>query len=108
MPSPVYVAAAIGIAVAITFALRLIPFLAGPKLRDSQVMASVSRWMPLGIVVILAVYGLSTIDFSAPDHGVPALAGAAVTALMHLWRRNVLLSILSGTAVCLVLANLVF
>ncbi|MCP3426106.1 AzlD domain-containing protein [Rothia sp. AR01] len=108
MPSPGYIVAVIAIAVGITFVLRLTPFLAAPKLRDSAAMTAVSRWMPLGIVVILAVYGLSTIDFSAPGHGVPALSGAAATVLVHVWRRNAVLSIVAGTAVCLVLANLVF
>jgi branched-subunit amino acid transport protein AzlD len=40
-------------------------------------------------------------------HGIPALAGAVVTAALHLWRRNVLLSIACGTAVYMVLSRII-
>ncbi|CPX14257.1 Putative transcriptional regulator%2C TetR family [Mycobacteroides abscessus] len=60
----------------------------------------------LGATVILAVYCLSTIDFTAPAHGTGPILGAAVTVGMHLWRRNAVLSIVVGTAACLLVTNL--
>ncbi|EIV08367.1 putative branched-chain amino acid transport protein [Mycobacteroides abscessus 4S-0206] len=56
--------------------------------------------------MILAVYCLSTIDFTAPAHGTGPILGAAVTVGMHLWRRNAVLSIVVGTAACLLATNL--
>ena len=38
----------------------------------------------------------------------PYLAGIAVTALLHLWKSNALLSIAGGTAVYMVLVQAVF
>jgi branched-subunit amino acid transport protein AzlD len=38
--------------------------------------------------------------------GLPALAAAALTALLHLWRRNPLLSIFGGTAAFMILERL--
>ncbi len=58
----------------------------------------------VGAITILAVYCLASIDTSGPHHGAPELAGVAVTVAAHLWR-NLILSLLTGTAVCLALAN---
>ncbi len=48
---------------------------------------------------------VSTSSFT-PNHCVPQLSGVIATAVMHLWRRNVMLSLLTGTAVCFTLAKL--
>ncbi|MGA9870340.1 MAG: AzlD domain-containing protein [Rhodococcus sp. (in: high G+C Gram-positive bacteria)] len=103
-----YVAAALAVAVAITFSLRAIPFVVRSSLRDSALLDSLARWMPLGAVAILAVYALTSIDLGSSAHGIPQLAGVAATVGTHLWRRNIALSILVGTGTCVVLANWVF
>lgn len=105
MPDYLYIAAALATAVAITFTLRAIPFVVRSRLGGSAVLESFGRWMPLGAVAILAVYALSSIDIGNSVHGIPQIAGVAATVGMHLWRRNVALSILVGTAVCVVLQN---
>ena len=105
MPEPSYVAAALGTAVAITVTLRAAPFVLKSRLNGSQLLADVGRWMPLGAVVILAIYALAGIKITGPGHGVPEIAGVAVTVAVQLWRRNMVLSIVSGTTVCLLLAN---
>ncbi|MDQ4502626.1 AzlD domain-containing protein [Sinomonas sp. ASV322] len=106
MPDAGYIAAALAIGVAITVALRAIPFGMKALVRESALLHDLGRWMPLGAVTILAVYGLATIDFAGGQHGVPEGAGVMVTIAFHVWRRNAVLSIAAGTAVCLVLANL--
>lgn len=105
MPEPGYIAAALGTAVAITVTLRAAPFVLKSRLNGSPLLADVGRWMPLGAVVILAIYALAGIKITGPGHGGPEIAGVAVTVAVHPWRRNMVLSIVSGTAVCLLLAN---
>ncbi|SNT15934.1 branched-chain amino acid transporter permease [Rhodococcoides kyotonense] len=100
-----YIAGALGVAVAITFALRAIPFAVRSRLRESALLDSIGKWMTLGAVVILALYALSSIDVSTENHGVPQIAGVLVTVVVHLWRRNAALSIVGGTVVCVVLQN---
>ena len=94
MADGTYIATALAAAVVITFALR-----------DSRLVTDIGRWMPLGAVSILAAYCLSSIDVSGAGHGIPELTGVAVTVATHWWRRNAVLSILLGTAACIVLAN---
>lgn len=103
LPHPGYVAAAIGVAIVITVTLRALPFLLKAAVADSDLLADLGRWMPLGAVAILALYCLSAIDFSGATHGLPELAGVAVTVAAHLWKRNAVLSIVAGTAACLAL-----
>ena len=42
------------------------------------------------------------------EHGLPEAIAVAATALLHLWKRNTLVSILAGTAVYMLLVQLVF
>lgn len=64
--------------------------------------------MPVGAVAILAVYALTSIDISGATHGIPQITGVLVTIGLHLWRRNIALSILGGTVTCVILMNWVF
>lgn len=105
MPESLYIPAALAVAVVITVALRTIPFLARRRLRDSALLFDLGRWMPLGIVTILAIYCLSLIDLSAPTRSAGPLVGVAVTVAIHLWRRNMVLSITAGTLACVLVAN---
>ncbi|HCE74249.1 MAG TPA: branched-chain amino acid transporter AzlD, partial [Lachnospiraceae bacterium] len=41
-------------------------------------------------------------------HGLPELLAIAVTAGLHLWKKNMLLSIAGGTIVYMLLVQLVF
>jgi branched-subunit amino acid transport protein AzlD len=102
---PAYVATALAVAVAITVSLRAIPFGLKNAMKESELLADVGRWMPLGAITILATYCLTTIDVTSPTHGVPELVGVAATVAVHLWRHNLVLSLVIGTAACLALSH---
>jgi branched-subunit amino acid transport protein AzlD len=105
VPNPPYLLAALAACVIVTWGLRALPFAALTPLRTSAVIDYLSTRMPVGVMVILAVYTLR--DFSLADQP-RALATAlalAATLGLHLWRRNAALSILGGTAVHVTLAS---
>jgi branched-subunit amino acid transport protein AzlD len=106
MHGDLYLAAALAAAVAVTVALRAIPFAVKNALRESALIADVDRWMPLGVMTILAVYALGSIDVVNWPNGIPEFAGVVVTVALHTWRHNAALSILGGTLVCIALANM--
>lgn len=81
----------------VTYALRLAPFVALRRVQDSPLVAFLGRVMPMGVMVILVVYTLSHVDLTAAPHGLREAAALAVTIALHLWRRNVLVSLLAGT-----------
>ena len=97
MPSAGHILLTLLVIFAVTYALRLAPFLALRRVRDSALVTFLGRTMPLGVMAILVVYTLSSVDVTAAPHGLPEAAGVVVTAALHLWRRNALLSIVGGT-----------
>lgn len=104
MPSASYLLAGVAVTAGVTFALRLAPFALASVLRGSPLLADFGRWMPAGAAIVLAVYCLASVDYAAASHGIPQLAGVAVTAAVHLARRNAVLSIIAGTAACIALS----
>jgi branched-subunit amino acid transport protein AzlD len=61
--------------------------------------------MPLGVMVVLAVYPLRDVPTDSTLAALPFVAAVPVTVGLHLWRHNALISILAGTAVHVVLAT---
>ncbi|MCL2533089.1 MAG: AzlD domain-containing protein [Nocardiaceae bacterium] len=107
MPDIGYILAALAVIMAVTFALRAVPFAVIAPLRSSALVHYLGAHMPVGIMLILAVYTLRDVTF-APASLVPAGAALAVTVGLHLWRSHALLSIVGGTAAFVVLQNWVF
>lgn len=88
---------------------RWTPFLLfadGKKL--PKVIEDLGRLLPPAMMGLLVVYSLRSVDILSGSHGLPEAIAVAVTALLHLWRRSTLLSILAGTAVYMVLVQVVF
>lgn len=107
MPSTGYLIAGVVVAGVITFALRALPFAILKPLRKSKAVQALGRWMPAGILVILAVVVLRDQLTASPDRIVPALVATAVTVVTHLLsKRRALVSIAAGTACYVLLLNL--
>jgi branched-subunit amino acid transport protein AzlD len=100
-----HIAALVVVSAAVTWAVRLLPFAVLAPMRHSAVVRYLSVHMPVGVMVILALYTLR----DAPKAGGVALVwlvvGVVVTAGLHLWRGQALLSILAGTAVYVTLMS---
>lgn len=103
-PEPLYLAAGLAIAVVLTVGLRATGFFAKRAVSSSTLQTIYERWMPMGVVTILAVYCLTGIDVSSVAASVPEVAGVLVTVGLHLWRGSMLLSMGGGAATCIVLA----
>jgi len=54
------------------------------------------------------VYCLKDATFLKYPYGIPELLGCAVVAVLHIWKRNSLLSIGVGTVFYMLLVQLVF
>ncbi|MFD7401977.1 branched-chain amino acid transporter permease [Streptomyces sp. NPDC059866] len=107
MPDTRYLIAVAGVCCAITWGLRALPFTALEPLRSSKAIQYLSTRMPAGVMVILSLYTLRTLPLTETRALAP-LAGLAVTVGLHLWRRNALLSVFAGTAVCVALSSTFF
>ncbi len=105
MPELPYLAAAVAVAAAITWALRALPFAVLRPLRDSPAVRYLSTRLPAGVMVILLVYCLRGLPLADPHRALAPLLALGVTVALHLWRRNVLLSVAAGTAVHVAVAS---
>lgn len=87
-----------------TMAARFLPFLAfSEKRRTPQYVRYLGRALPGAVFALLVVYCLRDVNVLAGSHGIPEAAAIAVTALLHLWKRQMLLSIAGGTVFYMIL-----
>lgn len=101
--------ATIAVCALVTASLRFLPFLIFSENRKTpEVIAYLGRILPFAIMGMLVVYCLKDISFTAPGFGIPEFLGCAAVALLHLWKRNTLLSIGGGTAFYMLLIQVIF
>ena len=98
----------IAICAAVTFLERALPFLVFGKREVPGVVRYLGRVLPMAIMATLVLYCIKDISFTAFAGWLPYCIGITVTALLHLWKNNSLLSIAGGTAVYMVLVQFVF
>lgn len=92
-----------------TLLTRALPFLLFPQDKDPpRFIRDLTTLLPPAVMGLLVIYCLKDVSLTAAPYGIPELIGVAVTAALHLWRRNSLLSIAVGTAVYMVLVQFVF
>ena len=91
----------------VTMLLRFLPFLIFRKQTPAYI-TYLGRVLPLAIIGMLVVYCLKDITLTAHPHGLPELIAAACVVGLQVWRRNALVSILSGTVVYMLLIQTVF
>ncbi len=99
----------IGCCVAGTMIPRFLPFLLFSSRRPTpKFILYLGKALPSAIFGMLVVYCLKDVKFTSGTYGLPELISIAVTVLIHLWKRNMMLSMAAGTACYMILINLVF
>ena len=97
---------AIALGTAVT---RFLPFLLFPPGKTPpKIIDELTTLLPPAVMGLLVVYCLKSVTFAVSPYGLPELIGVSVTAAVHLWRRNVLLSIAAGTIIYMVLVQVIF
>ena len=69
---------------------------------------NLGKVLPSAMMGLLVVYCLRSVSWLSVPHGAPELIAIAAVAGLHLWKRNVLLSIAGGTVLYMVLVQAVF
>ncbi|MGE8597000.1 branched-chain amino acid transporter permease [Bifidobacterium bifidum] len=92
-----------------TLCTRFLPFLVFPESKQPpKLVEYFGKALPYAMTGLLVVYALRNTPILTGSHGIPELIACAVITLLHLWKRNMLLSIAGGTAVYMLLIQLVF
>lgn len=99
----------VALAVAATVITRFLPFILFPKGRKiPQFIVYLGKVLPSAVFGLLIVYCLKNVDVTAGSHGLPELIAIAVTAALHIFKRNMLLSIAVGTVCYMLLVQFAF
>lgn len=100
---------AIAIIVLVTALTRFLPFilLSGNK-KTPKFIEKLSKLLPHAIMGMLVIYCLKDVSFTSVGGFLPSLIGCLVVALLYIWKRNTLLSIIAGTISYMLLVQFIF
>ena len=90
-----------------TALLRFLPFLVFRKSTPPYI-AYLGKVLPPALIGMLVIYCFKDVSFAAAPHGLPELIAAGCVVILHAWKRNTLISILGGTAIYMVLVQVIF
>lgn len=95
--------------VAATMLTRFLPFIIFPAGKPTpKYIVYLGRVLPPAIFGMLVIYCLKDVTILSGSHGIPELISIAIVVGLHLWKRQMLLSIFVGTVCYMLLVQLVF
>ena len=105
----IHAAGVIAVASIVTMLIRAFTFavFGGDKKRPA-VIDYLADVLPYAIMGMLVVYCLKNVSLVTAPHGLSELIACVLVVLLHLWKRNTLLSIIAGTAAYMFLIQVVF
>ena len=92
----------------VTAALRFLPFVLLRGKQTPPFIAYLGNVLPFAIMGMLVVYCLKGVSMTQLSSVLPAALGVGITAGLHLWKHNTLLSIIGGTVCYMILVQMVF
>ena len=106
VPQTFIIIAAIALGVQVS---RWLPFVAfSGKKEMPEFIKYLGRVMPPALMGLIVVYCFKGTDILGGNHGLPELIASAVVILTYKWKENLLISVGGGTAVYMLLVQLVF
>ena len=104
-----YSALLIAVVAIVTLLLRVLPFIIfGGKRKTPEIVTYLGKVLPYAIMGMLVVYCLKDISITSFPFGIPEVIASSAVVLLHLWKRNTLISVGVGTVLYMVLIQYVF
>lgn len=92
-----------------TIFTRVLPFILFPENKKiPKYINYLSDVLPYTIIGMLVVYCLKNISFNVHPYALPEIISISVITLLHLWKKNTLLSIGVGSILYIVLVQYIF
>ncbi len=112
MSGSIGIISSISIILVVAFAnilTRAFPFvLFGKRKKIHPLVTYLGKYLPPAIIATLVVYCLKDIKIMSGSHGLPELICVSVVVGLHLWKKNILISIGAGTILYMILIQVVF
>lgn len=92
-----------------TVITRFLPFLIFPAGKPTpKFVQYLGKYLPPAVFGLLVIYCLKNVNFLTGSHGIPEMIAVAVVVALHLWKKQLLLSVAGGTVCYMLLVQLVF
>lgn len=92
-----------------TMTTRFLPFLVFREgTKTPKYVQYLGNALPPAIFSMLIVYCLKSVNLLSGSHGLPEAIAVLVTGGLHLWKRQMLLSIAGGTVCYMLLVQFIF
>ena len=99
----------IALCIAGTMLTRFLPFAVFNENRKTPAFVQyIGKFLPSAVFGMLVVYCLRNVNILQGNHALPEFISVFVTAALHLWKRQMLLSIAGGTICYMLLIHFVF
>lgn len=99
----------IGMVVLGTVLTRFLPFLIFPAGKETPpFLKYIGKVLPCAVFGLLIIYCLKNVSIFEGNHGIPELIAIAAVVGVHLWKKQMLLSIAVGTVLYMLLIQFVF
>ena len=99
----------VGVVALGTIITRFLPFIIFPANKQTpKFIIYLSTVLPYSVIGLLVVYCLKNVSFANTPFGLPEGISILYIVLLHNWKRNMLLSIGTGTVLYMVLVQFVF
>lgn len=93
----------------ITFFIRALPFLLFPgNKKTPSYILYLGKVLPYAIIGMLVVYCFKAVFLIRAPFGLPELIAGVAVVVLHVWKRNTLISIGSGTLLYMFLVQAIF
>ena len=92
-----------------TMVTRFLPFLIFPAGKPTpKYIQYLGKVLPAAVFGLLIIYCLKNVSIFTGNHGIPELISIALVVVLHLWKRQMLLSIAGGTICYMLLIQFIF
>ena len=99
----------VGMVVLGTMLTRFIPFIIFPAGKPTpKYIQYLVNVLPSAVFGLLIIYCLKNVSIFAGSHGIPEMLSIILVVLLHLWKRQMLLSIAGGTIFYMILVQFIF
>lgn len=88
---------------------RFLPFLIFPAGKPTpKYIQYLGKVLPAAVFGLLVIYCLRNVSVFTGSRGIPEMIAILVVVVLHVWKRQMLLSIAGGTVCYMLLVQLVF
>lgn len=92
-----------------TMVTRFLPFLVFPAGKETpKYIQYLGKVLPCAVFGLLVIYSLKDVSVLSGNHGIPEMLSILLVVVLHVWKRQMLLSIAGGTVCYMLLVQFVF